>query len=369
MPHRHGSARAAPPPSSAGLEWRWSSKAGEEVVLRRGRIDRAAHPLEGLQRPGLRPQHLAELEEPAVLRDLRSMGPHRPQLLVEEPADVQPGCDPVVGDGERRWLTVTGKPIFYAGPLHRFRHLPHQGFGKRRVIELAGTKRLAPREALDVTRVKERADRDPMGLDVIGVGVAAELVLGDHHLRPHLSHHLDQPADSFFFVGLPEGLRFPVSGKAGHARVLVTEENQFVDAENLDRVAQLGFANARQPGCGFLRVQILIQDFAYLTARGGDQRRAYAFRAVARQRAAHSDRLIVRMWLNRQKAELGRHHLPLRERTSWISCGTILWTSPTTPRSASLKIGASGSLLMAMMVLAPFIPTVCCMAPEIPSAM
>src|SRR5207244_1216930 len=181
--------------------------------------------------------------------------------------------------------------------------------------------------------------------------------------------HLDQPADSFFFVGLPEGLRFPVSRKARHARVLVTEENQFVDAENLDRVAQLGFANARQPGCVFLRVQILVEDLPHFPSGCGDQRGPHTFRAVARQRAAHSDRLIVRMWLNRQKAELGRHHLPLRERTSWISCGTILWTSPTTPRSASLKIGASGSLLMAMMVLAPFMPTVCCMAPEIASAM
>jgi hypothetical protein len=52
-----------------------------------------------------------------------------------------------------------------------------------------------------------------------------------------------------------------------------------------------------------------------------------------------------------------------------MSLGTTLWTSPTTPRSAIEKIGASLSLLMAMMFLAPFMPTMCCVAPEIPQAM
>ena len=38
------------------------------------------------------------------------------------------------------------------------------------------------------------------------------------------------------------------------------------------------------------------------------------------------------------------------------------------PKSATAKIGASLSLLMAMMFLEPFIPTMCCVAPEIPAA-
>ena len=52
-----------------------------------------------------------------------------------------------------------------------------------------------------------------------------------------------------------------------------------------------------------------------------------------------------------------------------ISFGSTLWTSPTMPRSATAKIGASGSLLMAMMFLEPFIPTRCWVAPEMPAAM
>lgn len=60
---------------------------------------------------------------------------------------------------------------------------------------------------------------------------------------------------------------------------------------------------------------------------------------------------------------------PLRAFSSSMSLGSTLSVSPTMPRSASLKIGASGSLLIATMFLAPFMPTVCCMAPLMPQAM
>ena len=52
-----------------------------------------------------------------------------------------------------------------------------------------------------------------------------------------------------------------------------------------------------------------------------------------------------------------------------MSLGTTLCTSPTMPRSEIEKIGASASLLTAMMFLLPFMPTMCCVAPEMPSAM
>ena len=52
-----------------------------------------------------------------------------------------------------------------------------------------------------------------------------------------------------------------------------------------------------------------------------------------------------------------------------ISLGRTLWTSPTMPRSAIEKIGASASLLMAMMFFEPFMPTMCWVAPEMPAAM
>ena len=59
----------------------------------------------------------------------------------------------------------------------------------------------------------------------------------------------------------------------------------------------------------------------------------------------------------------------LRARRSSVSFGAICVRSPTTPRSAKSKIGAFGSLLTATIVPAPCIPTLCWIAPEMPSAM
>src|SRR5205085_2245178 len=177
-----------------------------------------------------------------------------------------------------------------AGALHHLSQLPHHRLWKGVVVELARTERFATGEALDIARIEEGADCHPVGLDMVGMGISSELVLGHDHLRPDAADHLDQAADRFLLARLPEGLRL----------------------------------------------------------------------AVARQRPTHADGLIVGMGLDCQQAQLAGAHLPLRARTSWINCGTILCTSPMTPRSASLKIGASGSLLMAMIVFAPFIPTVCC---------
>ena len=60
---------------------------------------------------------------------------------------------------------------------------------------------------------------------------------------------------------------------------------------------------------------------------------------------------------------------PFLALTAAVSAGTIFSASPTTPRSAIFMIGASASLLIAMMIFEAFMPTVCCMAPEMPTAM
>ncbi len=65
-----------------------------------------------------------------------------------------------------------------------------------------------------------------------------------------------------------------------------------------------------------------------------------------------------------------RIHDPTPARSSaFSSAGTIVKRSPTSPTSAILKIGASGSLLIAAMTRASLIPVTCWMAPEIPTAM
>src|SRR5215467_9087753 len=53
---------------------------------------------------------------------------------------------------------------------------------------------------------------------------------------------------------------------------------------------------------------------------------------------------------------------------SSTSCGTTLNRSPTTPKSASSKMGASGSLFTTMIVFDVCMPARCWMAPEMPTA-
>ena len=55
-----------------------------------------------------------------------------------------------------------------------------------------------------------------------------------------------------------------------------------------------------------------------------------------------------------------------RASSSAMTCGTTSKMSPTMPKSAISKIGASASLLMATMVSEVCIPTRCCTAPEMP---
>jgi hypothetical protein len=54
---------------------------------------------------------------------------------------------------------------------------------------------------------------------------------------------------------------------------------------------------------------------------------------------------------------------------SFSSSGTMVKRSPTIPMSATSKIGASESLLMATIVRASLMPVRCWMAPEMPIAM
>ena len=54
--------------------------------------------------------------------------------------------------------------------------------------------------------------------------------------------------------------------------------------------------------------------------------------------------------------------------TASVSFGTILFRSPTMPRSENSKIGAFESLLMATMFSEPCMPTLCWIAPEMPAA-
>ena len=58
----------------------------------------------------------------------------------------------------------------------------------------------------------------------------------------------------------------------------------------------------------------------------------------------------------------------IQHKVGMQSSGTIACRSPTTPRSENSKIGAFGSLLIETITLEPCMPTLCWIAPEMPSA-
>ena len=71
-----------------------------------------------------------------------------------------------------------------------------------------------------------------------------------------------------------------------------------------------------------------------------------------------------RAFSNALKTSTGRRSSPADS----VSSGTILNRSPTRPMSATWKIGASSSLLIAMIVFESFMPARCWIAPEMPIA-
>ena len=87
---------------------------------------------------------------------------------------------------------------------------------------------------------------------------------------------------------------------------------------------------------------------------------------VAKPRRRTGSALPIRQ-PDRRDACRGSRQAPLDQSLD-VSSGTTLNRSPTKPISATWKIGASSSLLIAMIVFESFIPARCWIAPEMPTA-
>ena len=98
---------------------------------------------------------------------------------------------------------------------------------------------------------------------------------------------------------------------------------------------------------------------------GATRRTSRAHDVQPRPRAAHEERDGDRQHGRRAPARSGAG-----ASADLLGEGGDTWKrSPTTPRSAIFRIGASASLLIATMRFAPFIPTTCWRAPLMPTAM
>jgi hypothetical protein len=103
------------------------------------------------------------------------------------------------------------------------------------------------RVALGVAGGLEGGHRDLVGADVVGVRVAAALVVGQHHLGPLGPDDGDQPAGGLVQVGVGEGVGMAVGLAVGHARVAVAEPVVGGDVQDLQGLGQLLAAQLGHP--------------------------------------------------------------------------------------------------------------------------
>ena len=163
-----------------------------------------------------------------------------------------------------------------------------------------GRRQHRPLDVVAVHRGLEHARRagqlggphaDPVHLDVVGVAVAAVVVVDREHVGLLVAEDRGQPLGGLVDVGLPERPSGVVLGRAHHPGVDVAEELDPLDAEDLGRRARSPARAARQsvspssrkPSC----------DLAVLAPGGEHEDDAVPVGGRLGHRAAGGDRLVV----------------------------------------------------------------------------
>ncbi len=204
----------------------------------------------------------------------------------------------VGGSVDLRRHLVVGHPVGGEAPGHGHRPRHRGGIELRHLPWLA------------LSRAGRHTDRfccHPVCLDVIGVAVEAESVVGDQHLRADIHDDLGQCGRGRGQVGLPEAARVVVGGQAHHARVAppagATEKPLVADAKRGTRGGQLGDpvlpeavavgGQVGQPGG---------DDLTELASRAGDQGDLGTFGGVPGDGGPGADRLVVGMGVHQKHA-------------------------------------------------------------------
>ena len=132
-----------------------------------------------------------------------------------------------------------------------------------------------------------------MGPDVVGVAVAAELVVGRDDVRLVAPHQPGEPAGRLVDVGLPERARIAVAVRAHHPGVAVAEVLPLGHAEETHRPFQLAGPDLAQAAVVVGRVHVGDDDLAELAACPGHEDDAVAGLHRLGHRPAGPDRLVV----------------------------------------------------------------------------
>ena len=132
---------------------------------------------------------------------------------------------------------------------------------------------------------------DSVHLHMVRVAVGAMPVIDRENVGALVAQHGRNSLPRLVDIGLVERCRVLVPVPAGHARVLVSEPDDAVDAER--RCRRIGFG---APTIGQrLAVRQIVGDFAVLTVGGNDQNHPVPLGGGAGHRAPGRDALVVRM--------------------------------------------------------------------------
>ncbi|CAM5660512.1 hypothetical protein SGLAM104S_05137 [Streptomyces glaucescens] len=153
------------------------------------------------------------------------------------------------------------------------------------------------------------AHGDAVGLDVVGVAVAAVGVVGDEHLGANLLDHPQEVSGGLVDVRLPEAGRVVVVGQAHHPGVGVAavpaEPAEVGDAQLGHGGGQLAQAVRAEGGAGEMRERGR-DDLATLTEGAGDQGHLGTLGRVPGHGGAVVDRLVVRVRVHQQQTPGGQ---------------------------------------------------------------
>ena len=149
---------------------------------------------------------------------------------------------------------------------------------------------------------------DAMGLDVIGVAVAAEVVVRDHHLRTDLADHLDQVSGGLEQIRTPEAVRAVIRRSTDHAAVAVAaiaaEAPVIGNAKDLHSRGQFGESVRTEGVVVFGRQvrQLRQQHLAFFPQGARHQRDVYTCSGIGGHGAAGGERLVVWMRVNEEQS-------------------------------------------------------------------
>lgn len=250
------------------------------------------------------------------------MGAQRSHLRGQVVSAVDGGGDECIVARERNVVRIHRRELTRRVVLlHRLDPSAHHALGEGGPVDLAhvpGRGKVWPEGRR--RRQGECVDGDPVDLDVVGVAVAAEVVVRDDHLRAHLADDLDERERGLKQIGAPEAPGLVVAWRADHAGVAepsgTAEQPPVGDPERTHRAGKLGLAVVAE---GILLIgcevgELLEEHLALLAEGAGDERDLRALAHVFGHGRARADRFVVGVGVHEEKSSIHPPKVPCRLR-------------------------------------------------------